>query len=289
MLAEEGAPPVIPFGVKMVGPVIYTFGTDEQKERFLPDIRQRRCRGARATPSRAPAPISPACAPAGAPVHDGDHYIVNGTKAWTTLAHWADWIFCLVRTDPNAKKQQGISFLLIDMKTPGVTVHPVITMEGDHHVNDVFSMTCACRSRTVSARKARAGPTPSTCWPTSAPSPRSASSATCGACAAKRAGERRQLATIRLRASSCRRGDPDHALEFTALRVLSMAQGGAPGPEFSLLKVRGTEMQQRIDRARHGSGRHYARLTCPACVREANERRSPRPCAAAAPRYFNVP
>ena len=69
-------------------------------------------------------------------MRDGDHYIVNGIKAWTTLGQYADWIFCLVRTNPTGKKQQGISFLLIDMKSPGVSVHPVITMEGDHEVNE---------------------------------------------------------------------------------------------------------------------------------------------------------
>ncbi len=71
-------------------------------------------------------------------VRDGDHYIVNGGKTWTTLAQFADWMFCLVRTDPNAKAQEGISFLLIDMKTPGIAVRPIITMDGSHEVNEVF-------------------------------------------------------------------------------------------------------------------------------------------------------
>ena len=71
-------------------------------------------------------------------VRDGDHYIVNGQKTWTSFAHWGDWIFCLVRTNPDAKPQEGISFLLIDMKTPGVTVRPIIMLDGAHHVNDVF-------------------------------------------------------------------------------------------------------------------------------------------------------
>jgi len=86
--------------------------------------------------SRAPAPIWRRSGPRR--LRDGDHYIVNGHKTWTTLAQHADWIFCLVRTDPLAKAQAGISFLLIDMKSPGVNVRPIITIDGSHEINDVF-------------------------------------------------------------------------------------------------------------------------------------------------------
>jgi alkylation response protein AidB-like acyl-CoA dehydrogenase len=133
-MGAAGALPVMPFGLKMVAPVIYTFGTKEQKERFLPDILASNvwwCQG-----YSEPGSGSDLASLTTRAVRDGDHYVVNGTKAWTTLGQYADWIFCLVRTDPGAKKQQGISFLLIDMKTPGVSVHPVITMEGDHEVNE---------------------------------------------------------------------------------------------------------------------------------------------------------
>ena len=92
--------------------------------------------GARASRSPAPAPISPASRRTA--VRQGDHYVVNGQKTWTTLAQHADWIFCLCRTDPAAKKQLGISFLLIDMKTPGITVRPIQTMDGGREVNEVF-------------------------------------------------------------------------------------------------------------------------------------------------------
>ncbi len=91
--------------------------------------------GVRATPNPAPVPISSRCARA---ERHGDHYIVNGQKTWTTLGQHADMIFCLVRTDMQAKKQEGISFLLIDMNTPGVTVRPIITLDEDHEVNEVF-------------------------------------------------------------------------------------------------------------------------------------------------------
>ena len=136
VLAEEGAPRIIPFGVKMVGPVIYTFGNDAQKERFLPGIRSSEvqwCQG-----YSEPGAGSDLANLRTRAVRDGDHYIVNGQKTWTSAAHWADWIFCLVRTNPEAKPQEGISFLLIDMKTPGITVRPIVMLDGHHHVNDVF-------------------------------------------------------------------------------------------------------------------------------------------------------
>src|SRR3954471_20811719 len=136
VLAEEGAPRIIPFGPKMVGPVIYTFGTDEQKERFLPGIRSSEvswCQG-----YSEPGAGSDLASLRTKAVREGDHYIVNGQKTWTSFAHWGDWIFCLVRTNPDSKPQEGISFLLIDMKTPGITVRPIIMLDGAHHVNDVF-------------------------------------------------------------------------------------------------------------------------------------------------------
>ena len=120
----------------MVGPVIYTFGNEAQKERFLPRILSGEdwwCQG-----YSEPGSGSDLASVRTKAVRDGDHYIVNGHKTWTTLAQHADWIFCLVRTDPAAKAQSGISFLLIDMKSPGVTVRPIITIDGSHEVNDVF-------------------------------------------------------------------------------------------------------------------------------------------------------
>ncbi len=139
--AAAGAPPIAGFGVAMCGPVLIKFGSEEQKKRYLPGIhsgdvfwgqgysepgsgsdlaslktRAERIRGA-----------------------DGkQYYMVNGQKIWTTLGHYGDWIFCLVRTDPDAKKQDGISFLLIDMATPGITVRPLILLDEGHEVNEVF-------------------------------------------------------------------------------------------------------------------------------------------------------
>jgi pimeloyl-CoA dehydrogenase large subunit len=130
------APQPLAFGVNMVGPVIYTFGSLAQKERFLPAIRNLDdwwCQG-----FSEPGAGSDLASLKTRAVRDGDHYVVNGQKTWTTLAQYADWIFCLVRTDPEAKKQEGISFLLIDMKTPGIEVRPIVTIDGGREINEVF-------------------------------------------------------------------------------------------------------------------------------------------------------
>jgi hypothetical protein len=212
-------------------------------------------------------------------VRDGDHYIVDGQKTWTSFAHWADWIFCLVRTDPGAKPQQGISFLLIDMKTPGVTVRPIVMLDGAHHVNDVFLDNVRVPGR----QPASAGRT--TGW-------------TCAKFLL--ANERLGIAEVPAPSAACaplwqlnddpalkeKIADVDlqvQALEMSELRALSTLQlGGAPGPEASILKVRGSEIQQRIAELADGGGRRVrgalAARTC--CSATPTRRRSARPCAA---------
>jgi pimeloyl-CoA dehydrogenase large subunit len=135
-MQQTPAPEPLPFGVNMVGPVIVAFGNETQKKRFLPRIANLDdwwCQG-----FSEPGAGSDLASLKTMARRDGNHYIVNGQKTWTTLAQYADWIFCLVRTDPVAKKQAGISFLLIDMKTPGITVRPIQTIDGGHEVNEVF-------------------------------------------------------------------------------------------------------------------------------------------------------
>lgn len=131
-----GAPRVMPFGIRLVGPVIYTYGTDKQKAKYLPRILSSDdfwCQG-----FSEPGAGSDLASLRTSAVREGDHYLVNGQKIWTSYAQYADLIFCLVRTDTTVKKQLGISFLLIDMKTPGVTVRPIHTLDGNHIVNEVF-------------------------------------------------------------------------------------------------------------------------------------------------------
>lgn len=135
-LQAAPAPSPLPFGVNMVGPVIYTFANEEQKKHFLPriaNIDDWWCQG-----FSEPGAGSDLASLKTTAKKKGDVYIVNGQKTWTTLAQYADWIFCLCRTDPDAKKQSGISFILIDMKSRGITVRPIQTIDGGAEVNEVF-------------------------------------------------------------------------------------------------------------------------------------------------------
>ena len=135
-LERAGALNVVPMGLLYVGPVIYTFGTEEQKKRFLPGILKSTTFWAQgySEPGSGSDLASLQCSA----VSDGDDYIVNGTKIWTSLGQHADWIFCLLRTSQEEKKQEGITFLLIDMATPGITVNPIITIDGKHSLNSVI-------------------------------------------------------------------------------------------------------------------------------------------------------
>jgi alkylation response protein AidB-like acyl-CoA dehydrogenase len=132
----RNAPMISPYGVNMVGPVIYTFGTDAQKQQHLPGILASDiwwCQG-----YSEPGAGSDLASLKTYAERDGDEYIVNGAKLWTTEAHWADWMHCLVRTARGGKPQSGITFLLIDMKTPGISIKPIITIDGLHHTNALF-------------------------------------------------------------------------------------------------------------------------------------------------------
>jgi alkylation response protein AidB-like acyl-CoA dehydrogenase len=131
------APELSSFNITMIGPVLLQFGTEEQKKRFLPraaNLDDWWCQG-----FSEPGAGSDLASLKTAAKLEGDEYVVNGQKIWTSTAHMADWCFLLVRTDPNARKrQEGISFLLLDMTTPGITVRPIISIDGSHHLNEVF-------------------------------------------------------------------------------------------------------------------------------------------------------
>ncbi len=129
-------PPVHLFNFKMLGPILIRFGSDAQRARFLPRIISSEdwwCQG-----YSEPGSGSDLASLSTRAVREGDHYVVNGAKIWTSFAHWANRIFCLVRTATDVKQQSGISFLLIDMKSPGVTVRPIVSIDGRHHFNQVF-------------------------------------------------------------------------------------------------------------------------------------------------------
>jgi len=138
--ARLGCPWIIPFGVKYVGPVIYTFGSPAQKARFLPRIATTEEFWAQgySEPGAGSDLAALRTEAIRVSANEGDHYVVNGQKVWTTYAQWADWMFCLVKTTRDAQAQRAISFLLIDMNSPGVTVKPIPTMDGYRHVNEVW-------------------------------------------------------------------------------------------------------------------------------------------------------
>lgn len=134
-LDRAGVPNLIPMAIIYVAPVIYTFGTDEQKLRWLPDILSSRTMWAQGYSE--PEAGSDLASLNMRADRDGDDYILNGTKIWTSYAQWADWIFCLVRTSNARRRQEGITFLCAEMNSPGITVHPIITLDGVHHLNQI--------------------------------------------------------------------------------------------------------------------------------------------------------
>lgn len=258
-----GTVPVLPFGVAMVGPVIYTFANEEQKKRFLPGILSGDdwwCQG-----YSEPGSGSDLASLKTKAVRDGDHYIVNGSKTWTTLAQHADWIFCLVRTDSDAKAQEGISFLLIDMKTPGIEVRPIITIDGSHEVNEVFLTDVKVPVENLIGEENKG-------WTYAKFLLGHERSGIAAVSRSKKQIDRlKEIAKgenngalslfeddgFKLKVSEL---EVDlTALEFTELRTLASENAGkGPGPESSILKIRGTEIQQRITELTLEAVGHYA-------------------------------
>ena len=255
----------LPFGLSMLAPVLMSHGNEEQQNRFLPDIRDRKvnwCQGYSEPNAgsdlanlKTKAVLS----------EDRSHYTVTGTKIWTTLAHIADWIFCLTRTSDSGKKQEGITFLLIPMKQAGIEVKPIITLGGSHTVNMVHltDVKVPVENRVGEEGKG---------WGYAK-----------GLLAHERtglAGISKSLAALenlRKQANEVKRGngtlldDPSYraklaeleidllATEFTELRSLASAANGAePGPESSILKLKGTEIQQRIQKLTVEAGGIYS-------------------------------
>ena len=172
-MQQAGVPAPLGFNTSMVGPVIAQFGSREQKQRYLAraaNLDDWWCQG-----FSEPGAGSDLASLRTTAKRVGDTWVINGQKTWTTLAQHADWIFVLCRTDPAAKKQEGISFILADMKTKGITVRPIQTIDGGHEVNEVFFDDVVVPTRTWSGRRTRGGIAPSSCSATNAPaSPASA-------------------------------------------------------------------------------------------------------------------
>ncbi|MEE4202022.1 MAG: acyl-CoA dehydrogenase family protein [Halieaceae bacterium] len=244
-----GIPSTVPFGLSMVGPVIYQFGSDEQKQKFLPRILSSDdwwCQG-----YSEPGAGSDLAGLKTKAERDGDDFIINGAKIWTTYAQYADWIFVLVRTDNSGKKQEGITFILVDMKSEGIKVNPIISIDNHHSLNEVEFNNVRVPAENVVGEVGKG-------WTVAKALLAHERTSIAGV-----ADTKRRLRFIKEAAAKEVNGgvslmqDPAFqskladievelmALEFTELRTLAaMAAGGFPGPESSLLKIKGTELQQ---------------------------------------------
>jgi len=263
-MADANMPGIVTFGLGMVGPIIYTFGSDEQKRRFLPDILESNvwwCQG-----YSEPGSGSDLASLKTRADRDGDDYIVNGTKFWTTLGQYADWIFCLVRTSSDvARRQEGISFLLIDMQTPGVSVKPIITIDGVHEVNEVHFEDVRVPAENLVGEEGKG-------WTYGKVLLQHERTGTAGV-----ARTQYRLRNIRAQAQRSVRGATPlcedrnfmrkiavvevelKALEYTELRTLAaVSSGKAPGAESSILKFKGTELQQAVDELYVEAAGYYA-------------------------------
>jgi alkylation response protein AidB-like acyl-CoA dehydrogenase len=291
--AEAGAPRLLPFGINMVAPVIMKFGTQAQKDYYLPRILSMEDWWAQgySEPGAGSDLASLKMRAVRQRDADGEHYVVNGQKTWTTLGQFANMIFVLVRTDPDVKKQEGISFLLVDMNTPGVTVRPLITLDGEHEVNEVFlddvkvpldnlvgeenkGWTCAKYLLTFE-RTGIAG---------------------VGISKAALADLKDIARTQRMQGKPLieqpsfadRIADLEielMAVEMTNLRTVAAAEaGGMPGAESSFLKIMGTEVRQAISNLYREAAGPYALPFIP----EEDEIVGPEFARPASPTYFNL-
>ncbi len=295
-MARGGTPRVVPFGVNMVAPVIIAFGSAEQKAYYLPRILN--CDDWWCQGYSEPGSGSDLASLTTKAERDGDDYIVNGAKTWTTMAQHANMIFCLVRTDFDAKQQEGISFLLIDMNTPGVEVRPIKTMDGGHEINTVTfdNVRVPVENRVGEENKG---------WTYAKYLLGHERNGIAAIGRSKHQFER--LKTI----ASAEAADDDgsliedadfarkmasvqtdiDALEATVLRLVSAENAGhAPGPETSILKIKGTEIQQTLSKLLYQAVGAYAQPFIEESLMDGwNETRvGPDYAAPLAPQYFNV-
>ncbi len=287
---EACCPPPVPFGPEMVAPVVWTFGNEEQKRQHLPPILAGDIWWAQGYSE--PNSGSDLASLRTAARTDGDHYVVNGTKTWTTLAHYADWIFLLVRTSSAGKKQEGISFLLVDMRSPGISVYPIITMEGGHEVNQVVFEDVRVPVANRIGEENRG-------W--------TYAKFLLGYERFNMAGipeARRQMRRLRhMAADQGLDGDPRFrsrmadaeiqimALEATMLRLLASAAAGKdPGSEASYIKIRGTEIDQLMTELAMEAVGPYVLPFEPRAFEDGWNEEPPGPDYAApvAPGYFNT-
>ncbi|MBX3446139.1 MAG: acyl-CoA dehydrogenase family protein [Parvibaculaceae bacterium] len=247
-----GTPGLSPMGLRMCGPMLMKFGTKEQKDYYLPRILSGEdywCQG-----YSEPGAGSDLASLQLKAVSDGDDYVLNGTKIWTTHAHFANMMFCLVRTDNSGKPQQGITFLLLDMNTPGIKVEPIITLAGEHEVNQVFFDDVRVPKKNRVGEE-NDGWTVAKYLLEFERGGAFAASLEVGiekireVAASERAGDGKRLIDDESFARKIAEAAIEvKAMEMTEHRVMAELAGGKnPGPASSMLKTRGTEMRQRLD------------------------------------------
>jgi len=249
--ARANAPIGLSMGIIMLGPVLMHYGTQEQKDFYLPRIRN--CEDWWCQGYSEPGAGSDLASLKTTAVSDGDHYVVNGSKIWTTYGHWANRIFCLVRTSSAGKKQEGISFLLIDMDTPGLEVRPIISIDGEHHLNQTFFTDVRVPKKNLVGPEGQG-------WTVAKYLLTHERTTIAGVADSKvhmanlkrmahenSANGQPLMADASLRTKLAKAEIDLLALEYTNLRTLAAtAAGKAPGPESSLLKLDGTAVQQKL-------------------------------------------
>ena len=290
-LIAAGAPRIVPFGVNMLGPVLIEFGSDEHKAHYLPRI----LRGDDwwAQGYSEPGAGSDLASLKTTAVREGDHYVVNGQKTWTTLGQHANMMFTLVRTDPKAEKpQQGISFLLIDMESEGVEVRPIVTLDGEHEVNEVWLTDVRVPVENLVGEENEG-------WTYAKYLLTFERTGIAGLAFSKQAlghlrevAEREGLTEDPLFMARMSQVEIDlTAMEVFNLRTVSAAaEGKAPGAESSLLKIKGTEVRQELtDLTRRAMG-PYAMPFVPEAFDEGynEEPIGPEDAMIAARHYFNM-
>ncbi|WP_281708536.1 acyl-CoA dehydrogenase family protein [Phaeobacter italicus] len=287
------APRIVPFGLTMLGPVLQKFGSDAQRDYFLPRILSGEhwwCQG-----YSEPGAGSDLASLRTRAVRDGDHYVVNGQKTWTTLGQYANWIFCLVRTDPDAKQQEGISFLLIDMDTPGIEVRPIILLDGTHEVNEVWFTDVRVPVENLVGEENQGWTYAKYLLTHERTNIAGVGFSQAGLDAVKRLARQqmhrgRPLAENPHFAARLAQVEIDlMAMATTNLRIISAAAAGqAPGVESSMLKVKGTEIRQEInDLARRAAGAYAMPFASEALEGDNRHLAQPDGTAAVSAQYFN--
>jgi len=288
------APRLVGFGINMLGPVLIEYGSEEHKQKYLPRILSNEDWWAQGYSE--PGAGSDLASLQTRAVREGDHYIVNGQKTWTTLGQFANMIFCLVRTNPDVKNQEGISFLLIDMNTPGVEVRPIILLDGEHEVNEVWFTDVRVPVANLVGEENK-GWTYAKYLLTYERTGIAGVGASKKALSSLKAIAKREmhngqsLAENPIFATRMAQVEIDlMAMEVSNLRIVSAAgEGKVPGPESSYMKIKGTEIRQELTKLLRQAAGPYAMPFVPEAFDEGynEEPIGPEGAMAMSRQYFN--